>query len=363
MSSVGTDVRMATTTPAIGLNLIGLAARVERRLDDFFGMERQRWSRHYTVLAEQVDSLARFALAPAKRLRPAFCFAGYVGAGGDPDDPAVIDAGAALELLHASALIHDDVMDGSALRRGMRSVHLGYADRHRKGGWLGEPRRFGEGMAVLVGDLAFVYADMLVAGAGRAAVEVFNELRVELTMGQYLEMSGTARREVNFDTVRWVAIYKSGKYTVERPLHLGAALAGGLDRLGKHFSAYGLPLGEAFQLRDDLLGVYGDVAVTGKPVGDDLREGKPTPLLAIALSRADRATAGLLSRVGSADLADEEISAIQSVLDETGARQEIERTIDDLTNQAVLAIARAPIERSCRTFLVDLAASAVRRDH
>jgi len=150
---------------------------------------------------------------------------------------------------------------------------------------------------------------------------------------------------------------------VERPLHLGAALAGGLDRLGDHFSAYGLPLGEAFQLRDDLLGVYGDVAVTGKPVGDDLREGKPTPLLAIALSRADRAAAMLLNRVGSADLADEEISAIQGVLDETGARQEIERIIDDLTNQAVLAVERAPIERRCRTFLVELAASAVRRDH
>ncbi len=339
-----------------------LASRVERRIEGFLDAERQRWSRRNHVLAEQVDALAGLVLAAGKRLRPLFCYWGFVGAGGDPLDPVVVDAGAALELLHASALIHDDIMDGSALRRGQRTVHLQYADRHQTGGWLGEARRFGEGMAILVGDLAFVYADVLMQRAPAAALDVFNELRVELSMGQYLEVSGTARRELDPETVRWVAVYKSGKYSVERPLHLGAALAGRMDGLHKHLSAYGLPLGEAFQLRDDLLGVFGDEAVTGKPTGDDLREGKPTPLLAAALARADEATAALLSRVGSADLDDTEVSAIQAALVRTGACQEIERTIDELAGSAIEAIRRAPVAPVCRHQLVELAGFVARRD-
>jgi geranylgeranyl diphosphate synthase type I len=350
------------TLPDARAGGIDVAGRVERRIDDFLDAERRRWSRSNPVLAEQVDALAGLVLAPGKRLRPVFCYWGFVGAGGDPADPAVIDAGAALELLHASALIHDDIMDGSALRRGRRTVHLQYSDRHEEGAWLGEARRFGEGMAILVGDLAFVYADVLMGRAPREAVDVFNELRVELSMGQYLEVSGTARRQVDLDTVRWVAVYKSGKYSVERPLHLGAALAGRMHDLGEHFSAYGLPLGEAFQLRDDLLGVFGDEAVTGKPAGDDLREGKPTPLLAAALARADTATSALLQRVGSPDLDEQEISAIQAALIQTGARDEIERAIDDLAGTAVQSIRRAPVPAACRDHLVGLAAFVARRD-
>ena len=159
----------------------------------------------------------------AVRLRPAFCHWGFVGAGGEPDDPRSIDAGAAFEPCTRS-LFHDDVMDGSATRRGVRTTHLSFADRHRDADWIGEARRFGEGVAILVGDLAFVYADQLLHGAPVQAWEIWSEFRIELNVGQYLDILGTARGAQQGDRAR-IARYKSGKYTVERPLHLGAVLA------------------------------------------------------------------------------------------------------------------------------------------
>ena len=143
----------------------------------------------------------------------------------------VVDAGAALELLHTFALIHDDIMDGSPTRRAMDTVHVQFEARHARDGWRGEGRRFGEGVAILAGDLAFVYADRMLAGAPRAAMEVFTELRIEVNVGQYLDLVGTARGRVAEDAARRICRFKSGKYTIERPLHLGAALAGRLPEL------------------------------------------------------------------------------------------------------------------------------------
>jgi len=159
-----------------------------------------------------------------------------------------------------------------------------------------------------------------------------------------------------------IAVYKSGKYTVERPLHLGAALAGRLDGLAEPLSAYGLPLGEAFQMRDDILGSFGDPAVTGKPVGEDLREGKPTPLLAIATDRAGPAEQKLLDRVGSPDLGDDEVAALQVLMVETGARDETERLVDELAAEAVTALDRADLTADARAALTELAAFVAHRD-
>jgi geranylgeranyl diphosphate synthase type I len=313
-------------------------------------------------LLPPLEALRRFVLDGGKRLRPAFCHWAFVGAGGEPDDPAVIDAGAALELLHAFALLHDDVMDGSHLRRGRTTVHIDFAARHGDAGWRGEARRFGEGVAILVGDLAFVYADLLMVGVPPAATEIFNELRVELNIGQALDLIGTAEARRDQPMARRIARYKSGKYTVERPLHLGAALAGRLDGLAEPLSAYGLPLGEAFQMRDDILGTFGDPAVTGKPVGEDLREGKPTPLLAIATDRAGPAEQKLLDRVGSPDLGDDEVAALQILMVETGARDETDRLVDELAAEAVAALDRADITPDARAALIELAAFVAHRD-
>jgi geranylgeranyl diphosphate synthase type I len=294
-------------------------------------------------------------MSGGKRLRPAFCYWGFVGAGGDPDDDAVIDAGAAFEFLQAFALAHDDVMDGSATRRGRRTAHLSFSDHHTDSAWRGEGRRFGEGVAILIGDLAHVYADRLLEGVPTQVVPVWNELRIELNIGQYLDILGTARADTDTVGARRIARYKSGKYTIERPLHVGAALAGQLDRLQEPLSAYGDPLGEAFQLRDDVLGVYGESSQTGKPVGDDLREGKPTPLLAVATDGASRAQRQVLDLVGSPDLSADEVEAIQEVMVETGALERIEDLIEELVIGAIASIETADVGEEAREALVDLA--------
>jgi geranylgeranyl diphosphate synthase type I len=325
-------------------------------------VEIARWGTVDPSLEEPLVALRALVIAGGKRLRPAFCHWAFVGAGGAPDDPRVVDAGSALELLHTFALIHDDVMDGSDTRRGLPAIHAGAIDEHRSRAWRGEARRFGEGAAILVGDLAFVYADILFGEAPTPARGVFDELRVELCIGQYLDLVGTASGSNDPVQAARIERYKSGKYTVERPLHLGAALAGRLEELAAPLSAVGLPLGEAFQLRDDLLGVFGDEAVTGKPVGDDLREGKLTPLIADAAGRVDGAGASLLARVGRPDISDAEVASIQELLVETGARDEIEHAIERLVDRALDELARAPLTAEARVALAELATFVAWRD-
>ena len=349
------------STAAAPSSLGWIAGRVEARIEAVLAAELDRWSGVDAELTDPFEALRDLVSAGGKRLRPAFCHWAYVGAGGDPDDPTVVDAGAALELLHTFALIHDDIMDGSATRRAMDTIHVRFESRHQRGGWRGEGRRFGEGVAILAGDLAFVYADLMMAGASKAAGEVFTELRIEVNVGQYLDLVGTARGRIGEDAAQRICRFKSGKYTIERPLHLGAALAGRLDELGGPLSAYGLPLGEAFQLRDDLLGVFGDDTVTGKPVGEDLREGKPTVLFALAAEVVGRGTA--LDRYGADDLSGEEVAALQEVLVESGAVDRVEQRIDGLVAEAVVAMERAPLTAEARRALGDLAYYVAGRDH
>jgi geranylgeranyl diphosphate synthase type I len=296
-------------------------------------------------------------LAGGKRLRPAFTYWGFVGAGGDPDDPRVIDAGGAFELMHAFALFHDDVMDDATSRRGALTTHTKYARHHEVGGWSGEARRFGDGVAILVGDLAFVYADQLLLGANREAWAVWNELRVELNVGQVLDILGGVRNDRRRDKAERICRYKSGKYTIERPLHLGAVLAAPEREaeLLPALSAYGLPLGDAFQMRDDVMGAFGDEALTGKPVGGDLREGKPTPLLARAVEAASAAQLEVLDLVGRPGLCDTDVARIQQVIVDTGALADLEATITRLTDEAIAAIDVAPVLPEARDELVQLA--------
>jgi geranylgeranyl diphosphate synthase type I len=324
--------------------------RILALLDD----EGRRWARQQPELCQLFDVLRRFVGQGGKRLRPSFCFWGAVGGGADPTDTRLRDACAALELLHAFALIHDDVMDGSDCRRGAPSVHRTFDEQHRRRRLRGESRRYGEGLAILAGDLAFVYADTLLDAAPPVARDVWHQLRVELTMGQWIDVVGAAQRDRSPDRARWVASYKSGRYTVERPLQLGAALAGRHD-LFHPFSAFGRPLGEAFQLRDDVLGVVGDPSRTGKPVGDDLLAGKPTLLLALATERAGPADRRLLERAGADDLADHELPALQSAIVSTGAVDAVEGEIAARVEQAVAALDRCALAPPSRDALLRLA--------
>jgi geranylgeranyl diphosphate synthase type I len=337
-------------------SLLDVASRVDKRLEALLAVERERWAKVDVDLVPPIDEIARLVLAGGKRLRPAFCFWGFVGAGGDPTDELVIDAGAALELLHAFALFHDDVMDGSLTRRGEPTTNAKFEARHGADELAGESRRFGDGVAILVGDLAYVYSDQLMRNASPQAWTIWNELRIELNFGQYLDMLGSAMNERRREKAERICRYKSGKYTIERPLHLGALLAAPTrDGLIPVLSTYGLPLGDAFQMRDDVLGAFGDTAITGKPVGDDLREGKPTPLMAIATARANAAQLKELQLVGNQDLTPEQIARVQEVIRETGALDELETVITRLTDEAIAAVQNVPFAQSVRDELITLA--------
>jgi geranylgeranyl diphosphate synthase type I len=355
---VGASYDAAVPQVPAPASLLAPATRVEHRLDALLGGETDRWSDLSPDLKAPFESLVALVLGGGKRLRPAFCFWGHQAAGGDPDDARVVDAGAAFEMLQAFALLHDDVMDGSDTRRGERTAHLSHGDAHTDARWRGEPRRYGEGVAILIGDLAHVYADQLVPDDADVRA-VWDELRLELNVGQYLDLLGTARGDTDLASATRIARYKSGKYTIERPLHLGASLAGRSD-LHPILSAYGEPMGEAFQLRDDVLGVFGDAAATGKPVGDDLREGKPTALLAHAHAVASPTDLATLATVGH-DLDDRQVEAVQQVLVDTGALATVETTIGDLTARAIASLETAGFTAEVTTALVDLAEYVAQR--
>ncbi|MCH7789649.1 MAG: polyprenyl synthetase family protein [Acidobacteria bacterium] len=337
------------------------ADRTTTRLRSFLDAELTRWTTVNAAFEVPLRALEDMVVLGGKRLRPAFCHWAHVAAGGDPDRDVVLNMGAALEILHVFALAHDDIMDGSERRRGLPTVHAQFSDIHRSHDWRGESRRFGEGVAILIGDLCHAYADVLAVDISGTARTLWNELRVELNVGQYLDISGTAERSVSADTARQIVSYKSGRYTIERPMQIGSALAGNARLVGEVL-AYGEPLGAAFQLRDDVLGAFGDTEETGKPVGDDLREGKPTLLLAGAWTDADEGQRKVLDRVGESPN-DDEVSAIQAVMVETGALSSVESDIERLTTEAITALNGLDIVEDARQPLVDLAHFVSERRH
>lgn len=351
---------MSQLVPA---GLSSVARRIESRLDAFLEVEERRWSAFDEQLTRPIGEIRRLVLSGGKRLRPAFSHWAFVGAGGDPTTGVIDDAGAALELLHAFALFHDDIMDGSSTRRGSQVTHVLFAEDHRAAGSSGEPRRYGEGIAILVGDLTFVYSDKLLEDLPAAALRIWHELRIELNIGQLLDLMGSARHERDRERTERICRYKSGKYTVERPLHFGAMIAAPEreSELLPLLSAYGLPLGDAFQMRDDVLGAFGETETTGKPVGDDLREGKPTPLLARACERATSAQRAVLDRVGRENLDDASVREVQDVIEATGALDDMERTIERLTREALGALEKIPFDDQVTGHLAELADYVSRR--
>ena len=340
--------------------LTAVAARVEAALADIFEEERAIWHQLDPALDAPLGDLADFVAGGGKRLRPAYCHWGYVTAGGSPDDADLLAACCAVELLQAFALVHDDVMDGSPTRRGHPTVWARFIARHQAGGWQGEDRRFGEAAAILVGDIAMVMADRQLGGADPEVHRVWDTLRTELNMGQYLDVIGTARGEVSADGARSIMRHKTAGYTIIRPLQLGAALAG-RPELADDLAAHGMPLGIAFQLRDDMLGAFGDPALTGKPVGDDLREGKPTVLLALARDSADHDQLAVLDRVGH-DVTEAEVASIQQVMVDTGAVAASEAETEQLLAEALAAVDALPEVNGSRAALRALADFVVTRD-
>jgi geranylgeranyl diphosphate synthase, type I len=347
----------------------GLRDRVQKSLDDFVAVQTPRLDAISEDLGPMVDAIVGL-VAGGKRLRPAFCYWGWRGAGGADTDP-IVRAATSLELLQACALVHDDVMDDSDTRRGRPAAHRQFAAVHRGHSWLGSPDAFGLGGALLMGDLCLAWADELLFSSGLSgeallrAKPVYDEMRTELMSGQYLDLLEQAMGGGSIERARRVIRFKSAKYTIERPLHLGAALAGSGQRLVDTYTAYGLPLGEAFQLRDDVLGVFGDPQQTGKPAGDDLREGKRTVLVAAALDAASPADAARLRRLlGDRHLQADGVDEARAVITDTGARQQVEGMIGELTEAALTALGPAgesAVVEPARSALASLAVAATER--
>ncbi len=346
--------------------LTDVAAKVDRRLSEVLEDERRRWREVDPRLVEVVDELARMLDSGGKRLRAAFCYWAWRGAGGNAllgtdgetvdIERSIIDVCTAFEFLQVFALIHDDVMDNSATRRGATTIHRAGADRVVELGWRGEPRRYGEGVAILVGDLAHVYADRLMVGVSPQARQLWDELRIELNLGQYLDMRSAAAGTVDYDTARRVATFKSALYTIVRPLQLGACLQESPDpELLHQLDRFGRPLGRAFQLRDDALGVVGNEGELGKPVGDDLREGKPTELLAHAFATADDDQRDALANVGRMDLTTNEVDELVQVLVATGALAHNEAQINRLIGEARTALSKLTLDQIALDALSNLA--------
>lgn len=341
-----------------------LIGRLDAVLTAEIDRQRNSWLAIDPDLATIFDEMEMLVLGGGKRLRPQFCHWGWVAAGGREDSPQPDRIGAAIELLHASALFHDDVIDDAWTRRGRVTTQHRLADEHRDNRWAGESRRFGEGAAVLIGDITYVMSDSLMDGVSSSARSVWHDLRLEMNIGQYLDTLGSARRERRLEVAERICRLKSAKYTIERPLHLGAMAADerrGLD-LMPMFSDYGLPLGDAFQMRDDILGAFGDPDLTGKPVGGDFREGKPTPMLARAVALASTTQRKILDLVGTDGLDDDAIARIQQVVIDTGALEEMELVVSRLRDQAIAALDEARLDGDAHAELVRLADQVTRRD-
>ena len=364
-----------------------IRSEVGAALAEFIGRQRQDLGRISADLLPCVDAIDDL-LAGGKRLRAGFCYWGWRACGG-PDGREIFAAAAALELLHASALVHDDVMDASATRRGRPSVHRSFAARHAASGWRGSAAAFGAGAAILIGDLLLAWTDEMLRASGLAPGAVWRGLgeldamRTEVFSGQFLDLVGQASGASAVDSALRVVTYKSAKYTVERPLHLGAELAcaiwpgvagpgrtpddparGLAGRLAARqaFTAYGIPIGIAFQLRDDILGVFGDPARTGKPVIDDLREGKRTVMLAIARERADPEQAAVLDRaIGDPLLSEQGARQVRAVITSTGALAECEAMIGRNVKDALSALDSAPVTEESKSALAELAVAATAR--
>ncbi|WP_245984079.1 polyprenyl synthetase family protein [Streptomyces tateyamensis] len=360
--------------PALPLDVEAVRTRVDAALARFMAGQHALLATISPDLVAAADALREFLLDGGKRLRPAFCYWGWRGAGGAADSTGIVDAAAALELLQASALVHDDLMDRSDTRRGLPSVHRRFEALHRDSGWRGDREQYGAAAALLLGDLLLIWCDELFVRCGvapaavLAAKPVFDLMRTEVMAGQYLDVlepvAGDSTDARALERAQTVLHYKSAKYTIERPLQVGARLAGASEELVAAYGEFGLPLGEAFQLRDDLLGVFGDPAVTGKPAGDDLREGKRTLLVALALRGLDPASAALLDRrLGAPGLTAEEITELSDLVAKSGAPEQVEERIEQLMDRSLAALAAAPLaDETARATLLALArAATVRR--
>ena len=347
---------------------------VNAELERFFRQRDSDIAKLGSPVTAAVGHLERFVLGGGKRIRPLFGWAGFVGGGGlqnQSEDPAaVLRAVTALEFIQACALVHDDIIDASDTRRGNPTVHRSVEASHRAQGFRGNAAVFGTNAAILIGDLALVWAEDMWRGSGVStealarAESAWRGMRTEVIGGQILDIMLEAEGSESVEMADRVNRFKTAAYTIERPLHLGAALAGASEEVIEAFRGYGEDIGIAFQLRDDLLGVFGDSAVTGKPAGDDIREGKRTVLYASALSLLDAASsphaATLRDGIGVAS-DPEHLQELARIIEQSGAVDTVEERIEALTTSGLAKLDAADLPENVRENLRALAIKATAR--
>ena len=355
------------------LPLADVPKHVRAELADFLKDREPQIAKIGKPVTEAIEHLERFILDGGKRIRPLYAWAGFVAADGllgDEDPQAVLRAASSLEFIQSCALIHDDIVDASDTRRGNPTVHRAVEAKHRELGWTGSSEDFGRAAAILIGDMSLVWAEdmFLDSGISQAAIqrarEPWREMRTEVIGGQLLDVSLEAAAIESVELSDSVNRFKTAAYTIERPLHLGAAIAGAPQSLVEAFRGYGRDIGVAFQLRDDQLGVFGDPKITGKPSGDDLREGKRTVLMAIALQRADEQdpAAAQFLRENLGTTADPVVlSKMAQLIEDSGAPAEIEKRIDDLTQSGLAHLAKANVNSDVTELLRSLAIKSTAR--
>jgi len=354
---VSTEPQGGRTPPA---GLLVLQERIDTALDRALRPALDELQALSPLLAPVADEL-RDATASGKRIRPALLLLGFQAAGGMALEP-VEGPALALELLHACALLHDDVIDRAATRRGRPATHRIFADQHRSAGWSGDGDAFGEAMAILIGDLAFVYADRFFLEATvpetplLQAFRRFTTLREEVMAGQTLDVHAATSGTTDRDAALTIATLKSGRYSVARPLEIGALLAGAPAELVAGLGAFGDPLGRAFQIRDDLLGVFGDARATGKSTASDLAEGKRTLLIAEALARLDEdGRAALLRDLGDPELDDARADRLRELIESCGARAATEHYVESAIADARRVLADLDVPAAIREQLAQVA--------
>jgi len=358
---------------------------VQHRIDEFLATRREQLRRISPDLAPLLTHAERF-LRGGKRFRALFCYHGWEAVrtstpellpdASTPHLLPLISAAASLEMFHAAALVHDDIIDNSDTRRGGLSTHRVFAQQHTEASWMGESAEFGQSTAILLGDLLLGWSDELLDEgldtlsdrvAGRAARAEFVRMRTEVTAGQMLDVLEeqawhTADESEQRLRAERVIVYKSAKYSVQSPLIVGAALGGATREQRSALESFGLPLGIAFQLRDDLLGVFGDPAVTGKPSGDDLREGKRTMLIAITREKLGTGPRRLLDELlGDPALTPLQVDTLQRTILDCGAVGEVEALIATNVRKAESALTLAPLGAASVAELRALADTVTRR--
>lgn len=360
---------------------------IQQRLDEFCDSRRQEFEIISPDLVPIVD-FTQSLLSGGKRFRALFCYWSWAGCLQEPgsittsekDEAIALDAlvnlGAALEMFHAAALVHDDLLDQSDTRRGQPSVHKRFEQLHSEQGWAGSSARFGQAGSVLVGDLMLGWSSEIFGSAllcapnaeiEKACRDEFSKMRVEVMAGQYLDVleeNSAATRDPNEAVGRAnrVMLYKTAKYSIEAPLLIGAAFAGAEPATLRALSAFGIPLGLAFQLRDDVLGVFGDPKVTGKPAGDDLREGKRTVMIALTRETLNSSVGKIFDELlSSRSLNADQINFLQQTIIGSGALQKTERMLEELAAESLNALDQIDLEESSKSVLRDLANKVINR--